>query len=131
MSYHKIIIVGYCGSDPTMRFTPNGVAVTNMNVASNRTWTDTDGTKKSEVTWWRVSVFGKQAEACNNYLQKGSLVLVDGELRPDKETGNPRVFTRNDGTTGASYEVFAHNVRFLSSNEAQETAPMNDEQIPF
>ena len=131
MSYQKLIIVGNLGADPTMRFTPNGTAVTNMNVASNRTWTDTDGTKKSETTWWRVSVWNKQAEACNNYLQKGSLVLVEGELRPDRETGNPRVFTRNDGTTGASYEVFAHNVRFLGGTEAQETAPLDDDQIPF
>lgn len=120
MSYQNLIIVGNLGRAPEMRYTQTGVAVATLNVASNRTWTETDGTKKSEVTWWHVSVFGKQAESCNNYLQKGSLVLIDGELRPDKETGNPRVYTKNDGTPGASYEVFAHNVRFLGSNEAEE-----------
>ena len=68
------------------------------------------------------------------------MVLIEGELRPDRETGNPRTFTRNDGTTGASYEVFARNLRFLSSTrsssgggaESMDEGPeMNDEDIPF
>ena len=67
------------------------------------------GQKVKETTCFRVSVWGKQAESCNTYLQKGSSVLVEGELRPDKETGNPRTYTRNDGSTGASYEVTALN----------------------
>ena len=65
------------------------------------------------------------------------MVLIEGELRPDRETGNPRTFTRNDGTTGASYEVFARNVRFLSSrggaskDAPDDNAAMSDEDIPF
>ena len=121
-----------------MRYTPNGNAVTSLNVASNRTYTDTSGQRVKETTWFRVSVWGKMAENVNNYLQKGSMVLVEGELRPDRETGNPRTFTRNDGTTGASYEVFARNVRFLSSRSSggqeggMDNGPeMNDEDIPF
>ena len=137
MSFHTIIIVGNLGRDPEMRYTPNGNAVTSLNVASNRVYTDSNGQKVKETTWFRVSVWGKQAENANNYLQKGSMVLIEGELRPDKETGNPRTFTRNDGTTGASYEVFARNLRFLSTRaggsqeSVDDSAEMSDEDIPF
>jgi single-strand DNA-binding protein len=131
MSYQKLIIVGYLGKAPEMRFSASGTAVTSLNVASNRTYSDQDGRKVQETTWWRVSVWGKQAENANNYLQKGSMVLVEGELRPDKETGGPKVFTRNDGTPGASYEVFAHNVRYLSAAQQGERERVNDEDVPF
>jgi len=114
MSYHTIIIVGNLGRDPEMRYTPNGSAVTSLNVASSRVYNDAAGQKVKETTWFRVSVWGKQAESVNNYLKKGSMVLIEGELRPDKETGNPRIFTRNDGTPGASFEVNARTVRFLT-----------------
>lgn len=137
MSFHRLIIVGNLGRDPEMRYTPNGNAVTSLNVASNRAYTDSNGQKVKETTWFRVSVWGKQAENVNNYLQKGSMVLIEGELRPDKETGNPRTFTRNDGSVGASYEVFARNVRFLStrsggaSDVVSDGNEMGNEDIPF
>lgn len=141
MSYHTIIIVGNLGRDPEMRYTPNGSAVTSLNVASSRTYTDAAGQKVKETTWFRVSVWGKQAESVNNFLKKGSMVLIEGELRPDKETGNPRIFTRNDGTSGASYEVNARTVRFLTprsagSDEYSDDAggiggEPGDEEIPF
>ena len=137
MSFHTIIIVGNLGRDPEMRYTPNGNAVTSLNVASNRVYSDSNGQKVKETTWFRVSVWGKQAENVNNYLQKGSMVLVEGELRPDRETGNPRTFTRNDGTTGASYEVNARTVRFLSAKGGSgqdgmdNNVEMSDEDIPF
>jgi len=137
MSFHTIIVVGNLGRDPEMRYTPNGNAVTTLNVASNRVFTDSNGQRQKETTWFRVSVWGKQAENANNFLQKGSMVLIEGELRPDKETGNPRIFTRTDGTSGASYEVFARNVRFLSARSGgtqeglDDSSEMGDEDIPF
>jgi single-strand DNA-binding protein len=138
MSFHTIIIVGNLGRDPEMRYTPNGSAVTSMSVASNRVYTDQSGQRVKETTWFRVSVWGKQAESVNNYLQKGSMVLVEGELRPDKETGNPRIFTRNDGTPGTSYEISARTVRFLTPRSGtteeyggDEGGEMSDEDIPF
>ena len=62
------------------------------------------------------------------------MVLVEGELQPDKESGNPRTFTRSDGTTGASYEVRARTVRFLSSRADSDSYSGGDdggEDIPF
>lgn len=123
MTYQKLIIIGNLGRDPELRVVPNGNAVTELSVASNRQYTTKDGQKVKETTWFKVSVWGKQAEACNEYLHKGSSVLVEGRLSPDKETGNPRTFTRSDGTTGASFEVTAQTVRFLTGAEKKEELP--------
>jgi len=137
--YHTIIIVGNLGKDPEMRYTPGGQAVTSMNVATNRQYTASDGTQVKETIWFRVSVWGKQAETTNQYLRKGSKVLVEGRLVPDQATGGPRVWTRQDGTPGASFEVSANTVRFLSSRGETEGdagfgegAPAGgEEDIPF
>lgn len=113
--YQKTILVGNLGKDPESRFTPNGDEVCSFSVACNRKYTDKSGEKIEEVTWYRISAWGKTATACNQFLKKGSSVLVEGRLQADKATGGPRVFTRQDGTTGASFEITADTVRFLSS----------------
>ena len=119
--YHTLVLVGNVGRDPEMRFTPQGEAVTNFSVAVS----DGFGEKKKTI-WLRVSAWGKTAEACNQYLRKGSRVLVEGRLTAD-EGGNPRTFQRNDGTTGASFEMTANTVRFLSARD--ETR--EEQEIPF
>jgi single-strand DNA-binding protein len=125
--YQKIIIVGNLGSDPEMRYMPNGNAVTNFSVASNRRWTDqASGEPREETTWFRVSVWGKQAETANQFLSRGQKVLVEGRLRPDPQTGSPRTFQRQDGSIGASYEVTADGIRFLSSREEAAQAGMGE-----
>lgn len=142
--YQKITIVGNLGRDPEMRYMPDGTAVTNLNVATNRRWTDrSSGDTREETIWFRVSVWGRQAETANQYLSKGRQVLIEGRLRPDPETGNPRLYTRQDGTVGASYEITAFNVVFLSggepgggdfadSEEMEGGAPAQEEDdIPF
>ena len=140
--YHTIILVGNLGRDPEMRYTPSGQAVTNLNVATNRQYSDSNGQQVKETIWFRVSVWGKQAESCNQYLKKGSKVLVEGRLTPDTSTGGPRVWTRQDGTSSASYEVSASTVRFMSSkgetdggagsSEAPTGMPSEgEEDVPF
>ena len=118
--YHTIIIVGNVGKDPEMRYTPSGQAVTSFSVATNRQYSASNGEQVKETIWFRVSTWGKQAEVCNQYVKKGSKVLIEGRLTPDKNTGGPRIWTKQDGTSGASFEVTASTVRFLSSR--QETA---------
>ena len=115
--YNKLVVVGYLGNDPEMRYMADGTAVTNFSLATNRRWAErTTGEMQEETTWYRISVWGKQAEAVNQYLGKGRQVLVEGRLRPDAHTGSPRLYTRQDGTVGASFEVTAEVVRFLGSN---------------
>jgi single-strand DNA-binding protein len=106
--YQKIIIVGNLGRDPVMRYTPAGDPVTNFSVAVNNTRSNPDGGEKiKETTWFRCSTWGKQAENCNQYLHKGSKVLVEGKLQSDPKTGGPKVFTRDDSTSGAAFEIRA------------------------
>src|SRR4030043_2343388 len=82
--YHTIILIGNLGRDPEMRYTPSGQAVTNFSVATNRQYTGSDGTQVKETIWFRESAGGRTAETCNQYLKKGSKVLVEGRLTPDK-----------------------------------------------
>jgi single-strand DNA-binding protein len=116
--YQKVIIVGNLGGDPQMRYMPDGTAVTSFSVATNFSWTDRQsGQKVDETTWFRVSVWGRQAETANQYLSKGRRVLVEGRLTPDKETGGPRLWTGQDGTTRSSFELRADNVKFVGGRE--------------
>lgn len=139
--YQKIIIVGNLGGDPEMRYMPDGTAVTNFSVATNRRWTDGNGNPQEEVCWFRVSTWRKVAENCNQYLSKGSKVLVEGRLKPDPNTGGPRTYVRSDSTVGASFEITADSVRFLSgrddgdgggyaSSAVADTA-VEEDDIPF
>ncbi len=139
--YQKIIIVGNLGRDPEMRYTPSGQPVTNFSMATNRKWTNTDGTPGEETIWFRVTTWGKLGETCNQYLSKGRQVLVEGRLRPDPNTGGPRIWTRQDGTAGASFEVTAFTVRFLGGRAegaavspeegAIEEGALEEGEIPF
>lgn len=143
--YQKIVVVGNLGRDPEMRYMPDGTAVTNLNIATNRRWTDrASGQPREETTWFRVSVWGRQAETANQYLSKGRQVLIEGRIQSDPETGGPRLYTRQDGTVGASFEIRAFRVVFLSggepggggdfadSDEMEGGAPAQEEDdIPF
>jgi len=117
--YAKIILVGNLGKDPEMKYTTGGDPVATFSVATSGF--------KDETAWWRVRVWGKQAELCNQYLHKGSKVLIEGALKPGPD-GNPRVYERKDGTWGASFDVTASAVTFFIGNDDDTLA--NDE-VPF
>lgn len=141
--YQRLVLVGNLGRDPEMRYTPNGTAVTSLSVATSRKYTTADGQQKEETVWFRVSVWGKQAEPCNQYLSKGRKVLVEGTLVPD-ENGGPRIWTDKEGKARASFEVRANTVRFLDSKREGapsaaggapeagiEDQPTTGEELPF
>ena len=111
--YQKLVIVGNLGRDPEMRYTPDGTPVTTFSVATNRKWTARDGSPGEETVWFRVTAWRRLAETCNQYLQKGRQVLIEGRLQPDKTTGGPRIWTGNDGASRSSYELTAQTVKFL------------------
>lgn len=135
--YSKVQVIGRLGRSPESRFLPDGTQVTSMSVASSRKWTTTSGEKKEVTTWFRASAWRGLAEICNNYLQKGSKVFLEGYLDPDPETGNPKIFHRNDGTAGASYEMTVQNVVFLDSKgekkvyQEDQNFPDPEEELPF
>ena len=119
--YQKLIIVGNLGREPELRFSDKAEAVCTFSVAVGRKVKGED-----QTAWYRVTVWGNQAEPCSKYLTKGSKVLVEGQLQFDKATGGPRVWEDKDGNSRASFEVFASQVVFLNS---KQDAP--DDGDPF
>jgi single-strand DNA-binding protein len=139
--YQKVIIAGNLGRDPEMRYMSDGTAVTNLSVATNRRWTNkASGEQQNETTWFRVSVWRRQAETANEYLSKGSQVLIEGRLTTDPQTGGPKLWTAQDGTVRASFEITAATVRFIGGrqsggfdgDDSGGAAPAQEEdEIPF
>lgn len=129
--FQQVIIIGNLGRDPEMRYTPTGQPVTSFSVAVNRQWISGSGEKNKETTWFNVQAWGKRGEVCNQYLRKGSKVMVTGRMTPDKKTGRPRVWTAQSGDVGASYELTALDVRFLSTQHVDGgAAPVGEVNDP-
>ena len=125
--WQKVMVIGNLGKDPELRYTPNGTAVTNFSVATNRKWTNADGTPGEETVWFRVTAWSKLGENCNKYLSKGRQVFVEGTLIPDPATGAPKVWTRTDGSAGASFEIRADRVQFLGQGNGGSKAEQGPE----
>ena len=121
--YQKFIIVGNLGRDPEMRFTPSGTPVTNMSVATSRRWNNAEGERQEETTWFRVVVWGKQAETCNQYLSKGRRVLVEGDRI------KASAYKGRDGEPAASLELTASRVQFLGTRGESDEDPAGEPPI--
>ena len=119
VSVNKMIVIGNLGSEPEMRFTPNGRPVTSFNIATNWRYTTSEGERKEETEWFTVVAWGKLAEQCNQFLTKGRLVYVEGRLRTHTWEGQ-------DGQRRYRNEIVADKVSFL---DRQTTAPLNQEKM--
>ncbi len=126
--YQKTVIVGHLGADPEMRYTPSGVPVTSFRVATNRVWTNQEGERQEKTTWFRVTAWRRLAETCNEYLSKGRLVLVEGDV-------DASAWTASDGESRATLELTARTVKFLGGRgERAEVGPeeaIEEGEIPF
>ena len=109
MSMNKVLIIGNLGSDPEMRYTPNGDPVTSFSVATNRRYKTRDGGQREETEWFRVSAWGRLAEITNQYLSRGSRVYVEGRL-------SSRTYQTQGGETRVSLDVNAQEIQFLSTS---------------
>src|SRR5215211_7457322 len=113
-SFNKIIIVGYLGRDPELRYTPQGTSVCDFSVATTERRKDKSGEFQETTTWFRVTFFGRQAEVASQYLTKGRQVYVEGQL-------SQRDWTDKDGATRTSLEVRGNEIQFLSpAGEAEQ-----------
>jgi single-strand DNA-binding protein len=115
---NKVILVGRLGADLDLRYTANGVAVTNLSIATDRVFTKSDGERVEETDWTRVVVWGKQAENCKSYLVKGQRVYVEGRLSNRS--------WEHEGTRHYRTEVVAKVVQFLD----RPSRPKKDEHPP-
>jgi len=126
-SLNKIMLIGNVGSDPEMRYTPNGKAVTSFRMATNYRYAGSDGEQREETEWFRVSVWGRQAESCNQFLSKGKRIYVEGRLRS-------RSWEGQDGQMRTSLEVSANRVIFLdrvAPASLPEEGELEPQDLPF
>ena len=123
-SLNRVMIIGNVGTDPEMRYTPEGNPVTSFRVATSRTFSTSDGEKKQETEWFSVVTWGKQAESCNQFLTKGRQIYVEGRLRTSTWEGQ-------DGQKKSRVEIVASRVLFLGK---QASAPLpsdeNTSEVP-
>ncbi len=115
---NKVMVIGRLGRDPEMRYTPSGRPVTTFSVASGRSWTTSDGKKRSETEWFNVVAWGGLAEICNRYLEKGLRVYIEGRLQT-------RRWEDAAGVKKSATEVVASEMIMLS--QRSRTSPENDD----
>ena len=120
-SVNKVIIIGHLGRDPEMRYTPSGQPVANLSVATDESFKGKDGQKVEKTEWHRITVRGKQAEFCGNFLARGRLVYVEGKLETRK-------WTDKDGVEKYTTEIKADRIQFLDKRQdGQQPAPQQQE----
>ena len=121
VNVNRVILAGNLTRDPEMRFIPSGTAVTNLGLAVNRQYTTKEGEKKEEVAFIRVVVWGKQAQSCQEYLKKGSPVLVEGRLQS-------RSWETAEKEKRNTLEVIAERVHFLTRSDFAQASRRTEEQ---
>ncbi|RME07020.1 MAG: single-stranded DNA-binding protein [Anaerolineae bacterium] len=126
---NKVMIIGHLGRDPEMRYTPSGRPVTTFSVATNRTWTTTDGERRTDTEWFNVVAWNKLAEICNQYLSKGQQVYIEGRLQT-------RRWEDSNGVRHTSVEVVANEMIMLGDRRGEEADDIADEndledEFPF
>jgi len=111
---NKVMIIGYLGKDPEMRYTPSGRAVTTFSVAVNRSYVSADGEKKNETEWFNVIAWSSLAEICAQYLTKGERVYVEGRLQS-------RQWEDSEGTQHNNVEIVASEMLILGYRDMDNT----------
>ena len=109
-SFNKITIVGYLGRDPEIRYTPQGTAVCNVSVATTERRKNVAGDYEDHTTWFRVTLWNRQAELANEYLAKGRQIYIEGRLRQEE-------YTDREGNRRVSLEVTATEMQFLGRRD--------------
>jgi len=113
MSFNKIIIVGNLGRDPELKHTPQGTAVCKFSVATSERRKSADGQVEETTTWFRVSVWGRQAELAQEFLVKGRQVYIEGRLRLEE-------YTDREGNKRISPEISATDIQFIGQRSDGE-----------
>ncbi len=125
---NKVILIGRLGADPEIRYTPDGTMVTNFRLATDEQWKTKTGEKTQKTEWHRIVTFRKLAEICGNYLQKGSLVYIEGRIQT-------RSWEDKDGTKRYATEIIANQMKMLSGKKEQSESDHSryeqDDDIPF
>ena len=108
---NKVILIGHLGQDPELRYIPSGTAVTNVSLATNESRQDASGERREHTEWHRVVFFGRLAEVCCQYLNKGSQIFIEGRL-------HTREWDRGDGIKRYTTEIIARDMQMLSARNS-------------
>jgi single-strand DNA-binding protein len=119
---NKVFLIGNLTRDPELRYVPSGAAVANFSLATNRVYTTSSGEKKQETCYVKVTVWGRPAETCGEYLSKGSPVFVEGRLQY-------RSWDTPDGQKRSTLEVRAERVQFLARGVKAEGLPPETKEV--
>lgn len=134
--YQKVVIVGNVGRDAEMRYTPSGVPVTSFSIAVNRRWSNANGEQQEKTTWFRVTCWRKLAETAAQYVKKGKLLLVEGEVEA-------QAYVDREGNARGTLELTATSFKFLGgpregaegggapAANGGEDFPVHEDDIPF
>jgi len=117
---NKVILVGYLGHAPEIRYTPKGNAVLTLNIATHREFKTAEGTTQKETHWHKATLWGKRAEASAKYLEKGSRVFLEGELQS-------KTWTDKEGQTRKSAEILVDEIRFLGRRKPEDEDLQKDD----
>jgi single-strand DNA-binding protein len=123
MSFNKIILIGNLGRDPELRYTPQGTPVCSFTVATNEKRKDKAGEMQDFTTWFRVTLWGRQAETASQYLTKGRPIYVEGRLRLEE-------WTDRDGKQRNTLEVHATDMQFIGGGRADEAGATGTKPSP-
>ena len=123
-SLNKVFLIGNLTKPPELRYTPSGTAVADIRLAVNRNYTTQGGEKREDTCFLTVVVWGKQAESCGEYLDKGSPILVEGRLQT-------REWEAKDGGKRTVIEVVAERVQFMGRGRATAPATVPASAEPF
>jgi single-strand DNA-binding protein len=116
MSFNKIILVGNLGRDPELRYTPQGTPVCSFSLATNERRKDRNTGENNDITtWFRVTLWGRQAETASQYLTRGRPVYIEGRLRVEE-------WTDRDGKPRHTLEVHATDMQFIGGGRSEEGA---------
>jgi len=136
---NKAILVGRLGKDPEVKYTPDGLMVTNFTIATDEVWKDKNGEKAQKTEWHRIVTFGKLAEICGKYLIKGKLVYIEGRIQT-------RSWEDKEGVKKYTTEIVASDMKMLDSKGQKDSdagreepplphpgvdGPMPDDDVPF
>ncbi len=115
MSFNRVILVGNLGRDPELRYTPQGTPVCSFTMATNERRKDKSGEMQDQTTWFRVTLWGRQAETASQYLTKGRPVYIEGRLRVEE-------WTDRDGKPRHTLEVHATDMQFIGGGRGDDAA---------
>ena len=110
---NRVFLVGRLGRDPEQRFTSSGTPVTNFSMATDERWKDQSGERQTRTEWHQIVVWGKLAEICSQYLNKGKLVFIEGRLQT-------REWDDRDGNRRRTTEIVASEMRMLGSRMEEQ-----------